>query len=165
MHVQTTLKSMTVRFALEVLHPTSYETIMRYQQQDASLIKIAKEHKDNSIKHCHRADKKYSLIWGKNGIVIPKQLERRVAEWYHHMPCHPGEACTKLTIVQLYYWKNLRQTVHKVCFKCDSYQFLKWNKTSYRKLPAKKVESNPWDLLCVDLIGKYQFSSKASDLC
>ena len=34
------------------------------------------------------------------------------------------------------------------------------NKKLYGKLPPKKAETNPWDVLCVDLIGKYQFSPK-----
>ena len=69
---------MAEHFALEeedILHTTSYKTIMRYQQKDSSLIKIAKEHKDYSIKYFHGADKKYSLICRKHKIVIPKQLE------------------------------------------------------------------------------------------
>ena len=39
-------------------------------------------------------------------------------------------------------------------------QFLKRNKKQYGKLPPKDPESIPWDTLCVDLIGKYQFPPK-----
>ena len=156
-------QSLAEHFALEeedILHPTSYKTIMRYQQLDKPLIKLAKTDKNYSIKQFHGADKKYSLICRKHKIVIPKQLEKRVVEWYHHTLCHPGETRTELTISQHYYWKNLRKTVHEVCSKCDACQFLKRNKKQYGKLPPKKAETNPWDVLCVDLIGKYQFSPK-----
>ena len=30
----------------------------------------------------------------------------------------------------------------------------------YRKLPPKDMETIPWDALCVDLIGEYQFTPK-----
>ena len=36
----------------------------------------------------------------------------------------------------------------------------KKNKKQYRKLPHKEAESKPWDELCVDLIGQYQFTPK-----
>ena len=65
-------------FALEeidILNPTSYKTIMHYQQKNSSLIKMAKEHNNYSINHFHRTDKKCSLICRKYKIVIPKQLE------------------------------------------------------------------------------------------
>ena len=52
---------------------------MRYQQLDKPLIKLAKNDKNYSIKQFHGADKKYSLICRKHKIVIPKQLEKRVA--------------------------------------------------------------------------------------
>ena len=55
-------------------------------------------------------------------------------------------------------WRNLCKTVHDVCSKCDAYQFLKRSKTHYGKLPPKEAEAVPWDTLCVDLIGKYQFN-------
>ena len=161
--IKADAQSLAEHFALEeedILHPTNYKTIMRYQQQDKNLIKIAKQNNDYSIKHFHGADKKYSLICRKHRIVIPKQLEKRVVEWYHHTLCHPGETRTELTIAQHFYWTNLRKTVHEVCSKCESCQFLKRNKKLYGKLPPKKAETNPWDVLCVDLIGKYQFSPK-----
>ena len=162
--IEANMQSLAEHFALEeedILHPTSYKTIMQYQQKDKHLIKITKEKSDYSIKTFHGADKKYSLICRNNKIVIPKQLETRVVEWYHHALCHPGETRTELTIAQHFYWKNLRKTVHQVCSKCDACQFLKRNKKQYGKLPPKKAEANPWDVLCVDLIGKYQFSPKS----
>ena len=41
-------------FSLEkenVLHPVNYKTIMRYQENDKSLIETAKLNKDDSIRH------------------------------------------------------------------------------------------------------------------
>ena len=46
---------------------------------------------------------------------------------------------------------------------CKAYQFLKRNKKQYGKLPPKEIESKPWEVLCVDLIGQYQFKPKGKD--
>ena len=57
--IKADAQSLAEHFALEeedILHPTNYKTIMRYQQQDKNLIKIAKQNNDYSIKHFHGAD-------------------------------------------------------------------------------------------------------------
>ena len=38
-------------------------------------------------------------------------------------------------------------------------QFPKCNERKYSKLPAKQVETQPCDTLCIDLIGKYRMTS------
>ena len=96
-------------------------------------------------------------------VVIPKQLEKQVVEWYHNALCHPGETRTELSISQHFYWKNLRKTVHEICTKCKTCQFLKRNKKQYGRLPPKEAETIPWDTLCVDLISKYQFTPKGGE--
>ena len=73
---------------------------------------------------------------------------------------HPGETCTELSIAQYYYWRNLRKTMNKDCSKYKGCQFLKRNKKKYGKSPPKEAESKPWDLMCVYLIGQYQFTLK-----
>ena len=39
-------------------------------------------------------------------------------------------------------------------------QFPKCNKRNYGKLPAKQAETQPWNTLCIDLIGKYRMTPK-----
>ena len=56
--------------------------------------------------------------------------------------------------------EKLRKTVHEVCSKCKTYQFLKRYKKQYEKLQPKEVESKTCDILCVDVIGQYQFTPK-----
>ena len=90
--------------------------------------------------------------------MIPKQIEKQVVEWCHNALCHPGE--TRTDISQHFYWKNLHKTVHEIYTKCNTYQFLKRNKKQYGKHSLKEAETIPWDILCVDLIGKYQFIPK-----
>ena len=80
--VEPTLESLSENFALieeDVYHPTSFKTILRFQQQDKSLIEIAKEKpKDHSIKWFHGAGKIYSLICRHRIIVIPRQIQKKL---------------------------------------------------------------------------------------
>ena len=124
------------------------------------MLKISQNNKDYSIQNFHGANKKYSLICKNRKIVTPKQLEKQVIEWYHNALYHPRETCTELSISHHFYWKNLLKTVHEICTKCKTCQFLKRNKKQCRKLPPKAAEIIPWDTLCVDLIGKHQFTLK-----
>ena len=39
-------------------------------------------------------------------------------------------------------------------------QFLNQGKINCGKLPAKQAETQPWDILCIDLIGKYRLTPK-----
>ena len=122
------MESLSEHFPLnkeDVLHPTSFKTIMRFQQKDKSLIE---KPDDYSIKQCNGAGKKYSLIGRRRKIVIPKSIQNTLVEWYHNILCHPGETRTKLTIGQHFYWKGLQKTVHDICSKCHTCQFLKRNK-------------------------------------
>ena len=84
------------------------------------------------------------LLSVKNGkIVVPKQMQKTLIEWYHNALCHPGETRTELTIGQHFYWKGLQKSVHDICSKCHTCQFLKRNKKNYGKLPAKQAETQP----------------------
>ena len=60
------LESLSEKFTLnneDVLHPTSFETIMKFQQKNESLVEISKEKPNGySIKQFHGAGKMYSLI-------------------------------------------------------------------------------------------------------
>ena len=76
---------------------------MQYQQSKKSLIESAKSNKDYSIKHFHRADEKYSLIYRKQKIVNLRLLENQV-EWYHNILCQSRETHKKLFIAQHFYW-------------------------------------------------------------
>ena len=90
-------------------YPTKYKTIMSHQLKNKSLIKLIKNKvKYYSNKEFNETGKKYSPICYKDKIVIPKDLQKRVIEWYHHTLCNPGETRTELSIAQYFYWKGLR---------------------------------------------------------
>ena len=79
------------------------------------------------------------------------------------MLCHPGETQTEHTLRQHFYWRALCTTVHDVCKKCPTFQRAKTTNQKYGKLPPKQAETNPWDTLCVDLIGPYTIPRKGKN--
>ena len=76
-------------------------------------------------------------------------------EWYHTTLCHPGETRTEQTIRQHFTWTRLRQDVAHICGRCHTCQITKKAKKKYGHLPPKEAEAEPWEKLCVDLIGPY----------
>ena len=137
---------------------------MRFQQKDLSLIEIAKEKSNHySIKQFHGAGKTYSLICRHRKIVISKQIQKNLGEWYHNILCHSGKSKTKLAISQHFHWKGLQKSAHNIYSNCHMCQFLKRNKRKDNKLPAKHVETQAWDTLCNDLIGKFRMTPNKGD--
>ena len=82
--IEPTFENLSENFGFnkrDVLHPTSLETIKRFQQKDKSLIEIAKEKpNDYSIKQFHGVGKMYPLIRRHEKIVIPKQIQKTLVE-------------------------------------------------------------------------------------
>jgi hypothetical protein len=50
--------------------------------------------------------------------------------------------------------------VHNTCKRCATCQKAKIKNQKYGKLPPKEAVTNPWDTLCVDLIGPYKICRK-----
>ena len=101
------------------------------------------------------------LICHNEKIVLPKPLQRWTVEWYHQILCHPGELRTEETIRQHFWWKTLRADVRDIVSKCPTCQKTKWSYKKYGKLPEKQAEAEPWNVLCVDLIGPYTIKHPA----
>ena len=139
--------------------------VAKYQAKDTAL----------KAKLCHRCGSHQKpfrgggvvqdLICLHNKIALPKVLQMRTVQWYHDTLCHPGETRTEQTIRQHYWWCNLQEYVHQFCKTCAICQKTKLSKKKYGHLPEKRAEANPWDVLCVDLIGPYKITRKGkSDL-
>ena len=96
---------------------------------------------------------------GAEKTVIPSALQKELVHWYHTMLCHPGETHTEATIAQHFTWKGLRNNVHDICSKCHTCQITKRTKKKYGHLPEKEAEAEPWEVVCVDLIGPYKIST------
>ena len=93
-------------------------------------------------------------------MVIPKVLHHRAVSWYHHYLQHPGHTRLEETLHAAMYWKGMRNTVRSHVKNCQTCQVNKRHKHKYGKLPTKLVITNPWEALCVDLIGPYTLKGK-----
>jgi len=111
------------------------------------------------LKDFSGGDKHYELICFNNKIVIPTPLQEHITQWYHTYLCHPGETRTEKTISQHFTWTNLRNTVKNICQHCPTCQKTKKSIKKYGLLPEKLAEANPWEKLCVDLIGPYKIKN------
>jgi Integrase zinc binding domain len=145
--------------------PLTYKNIMSEQKQDKDLLEKLKNPQNSNttlkIKTYRGGGKSYSLVTLYNKILIPSSLQLRTVQWYHTQLCHPGEKCTEETIRQHFTWKNLREHVKEVCQKCHTCQIAKRSTKKYGLLPEKEAEAEPWDKLCLDLIGPYTLKRKS----
>ena len=136
--------------------PLSYKTLMIHQKADKALMIQARDHKGYALHKFHGGGKTRELIVKEGKIVVPKTLQKRCLQWYHESLCHPGETRTEQKICQHFTWKNLRGDVTSVCKKCRTCQLTKRKSIKYGELPPKVAEAEPWEILCVDLIGPYK---------
>jgi hypothetical protein len=58
------------------------------------------------------------------------------------------------------YWKGMRTSIWSLTKSCRSCQINKRWSHRYGHLPPKTVLTNPWECLCVDLIGPYTLKGK-----
>lgn len=137
--------------------PVHYKLLQAEQQKDKALLSLARASPESfSVQSFHGGGVKRTLIChNKTKIVVPKTLRQRLIQWYHEMLCHPGMNRMELTIRQHFWWKELRQDVQRACKICDVCQRTKRTSSKYGLLPEKVAEANPWDQLCVDMIGPY----------
>ena len=54
----------------------------------------------------------------------------------------------------------MREHIQNVIKKCNTCQLDKRYHTKYGHLPKKEAEVEPWEILCVDLIGPYKIKCK-----
>eukprot|EP00804_Cyclotella_cryptica_P004468 CCRYP_006866-RA/>CCRYP_006866-RA protein AED:0.41 eAED:0.41 QI:0/-1/0/1/-1/1/1/0/339 len=133
------------------IYPLTTREIAETQQEDKSLLnKGYSTHLVEKIKVLCKDDK----------MVIPKGLQQRALAWFHHYLQHPGTKHLKETLRLLMYWKGLRAKVQSHVTKCHSCQVNKRRQLKYGKLPTELAITNPWEALCVDLIGPYTLKGK-----
>ena len=141
--------------------PIHLKTIMKHQQQDKALLK-ALQTKDNlHLKSFCGGGRVCTLIVNnEEKIVVPASLQKKIVAWYHVQLCHPGETRTEHTIKINFTWNKLRETVHNICSICPTCQITKKESKKYGHLPEKQAEAEPWQKLCVDLIGPYKITNQ-----
>eukprot|EP00804_Cyclotella_cryptica_P010824 CCRYP_008760-RA/>CCRYP_008760-RA protein AED:0.09 eAED:0.26 QI:0/0/0/1/0/0/2/0/511 len=125
------------------------------QTTDATLKKLKKHDKYST-----QLVEDTQLLCKDGRMVIPKALQNRAVSWYHHYLQHPGHTRLEATLHSAMYWKGMRRTIRSNVKNCRICQVNKRHKHKYGKLPAKLVITNPWEALCVDLIGPYTLKGK-----
>jgi transposase InsO family protein len=142
-------------------YPLSYKDIGKAQSTDKAILKeIHKSQSRYNILPFTAAGKEVEIICRDNKIVVPKALQQRTVNWYHHFLGHPGINRTEETIAQHLYWPKMRDHITISVQSCAVCQRNKKQRKKYGLLPEKTAEFTPWDKLCVDLIGPYKIRRK-----
>ena len=137
----------------DVIYPLTVREIAEAQKLDASLKKLKDQYSTQLVESTQ-------LLCKDGKMIIPKELQHRAVSWYHHYLQHPGHTRLEETLRAAMYWKGMRNTVRKYVKNCHACQVNKRHKHKYGKLPTKFAITNPWDVLCVDLIGPYTIKGK-----
>jgi hypothetical protein len=93
-------------------------------------------------------------------LVIHKLLQVHAVKWYQHYLQHPGHTYLEETMNAAMYWKGMRTTIRLLTKSCGSCQINKRRSHRYGHIPPKTVITNPWECLCVDLIGTNTLEGK-----
>jgi hypothetical protein len=133
--------------------PISITLIKSFQQKD---LKLTRKAESDDPAYTISPFRGGAVICHNNKVVIPIQLRTHVVNWYHEMLCHPGEKRTEETIRQHLTWPGLKTDVQKCVKGCPNCQKGKKQKKKYGHVPPKLAKSQPWEHLCVDMIGPYQ---------
>eukprot|EP00804_Cyclotella_cryptica_P016192 CCRYP_005685-RA/>CCRYP_005685-RA protein AED:0.45 eAED:0.81 QI:0/0/0/1/0.5/0.33/3/0/553 len=133
------------------IYPLTTREIAEAQQEDESLLN--KGYSPQLVENI-------KVLCKDGKMVIPTSLQHRAVAWFHHYLQHPGTKRLEETLRLSMYWKGLRTTVQSHVKKCHSCQVNKHRQIKYGKLPTKLAITNPWEALCVDLIGPYTIKGK-----
>eukprot|EP00804_Cyclotella_cryptica_P004890 CCRYP_004949-RA/>CCRYP_004949-RA protein AED:0.36 eAED:0.67 QI:0/0/0/1/1/1/2/0/493 len=151
----TTQESMNQVFANrnkeDSIYPLTTRESAEEQQQDDSLLN--KGYSTQLVENI-------KVLCKDGKMVIPKSLQHRAVAWFHHYLQHPRTKRLEETLRLSMYWKGLKTTVQSHVKKCHSCQVNKRRQKKYGKLPTKLAITNPWEALCVDLIGPYTLKGK-----
>jgi len=96
---------------------------------------------------------RHEVVFCNGTIVVPRTLRKRLIDWYHTTPMHPGINRIEQTIKMHFTLPKLHDDFEKLCKSCKICQITKKTKIKYDKLPPKDAEARPWGTLCIDLIG------------
>ena len=140
-------------------NPVSFEKLEKAQQQDSQIkqnLKKDKYHLEDFV----GGGKTRTLVCNKEKIVVPKKITQHVVDWYHTVLCHPGINRTEESISQHLFWPKMREQITNYVKSCPTCQKNKRKVLKFGWLPPKEAESQPWDKLCIDLIGPYKIRRK-----
>jgi hypothetical protein len=142
------------------IYPLTTEEIAEAQRADASLKHLLECNSviDQGLEI--KLIENTTCVCKDGQLVIPKPLQLRAVKWCHHYLQHPGHTRLEEMINAATYWKGMCTTIWSITKSCRSCQTNKrWN-LKYGHLPPKTIMSNPWECLCVNLIGPYTLKGK-----
>jgi hypothetical protein len=142
------------------IYPCTTEEIAEAQWADASLKHFFKRNTVIDQRLEIKLLENTTCICKDGRLVIPKPLEVRAVEWYHHYLQHSEHTHLEKMMNAAMYWKGMHTTIWSLKKSCRSCQINKRRSHKYGHLPSKTVIINPWECLCVDLIGPYTLKGK-----
>jgi hypothetical protein len=142
------------------IYPLTTEKIAETQRADASLKHLFKRNAviDQGLEI--KLIENMTCVCKDGWLVITKPLQVHAIKWYHHYLQHRGHTRLKEMMNAAIYWKGMHTTIRSLTKSCRSCQNNKRWSHKYGHLPPKTVITNPWECLCVDLIGPYTLKGK-----
>jgi hypothetical protein len=142
------------------IYPLTTEEIAEAQRADTSLKHLFKRNAviDQGLEI--KLIDKTTYICKDGWLINPKPLQVRAVKWYHHYLQHPGHTRLEETMNAVMSWKGMRTAIRSLTKSCRSCQINKRRSRKYEHLPPKTVITNPWECLCVELIGLYTLKGK-----
>jgi hypothetical protein len=142
------------------IYPLTTEEIAEAQRADASLNHLFKGNAviDQGLEI--KLIENTTCVCKDGWLVIPKPLQVCAVKWYRHYLQHPGHTRLEETMNAEMYWKGMPTTIWSITKSCRSCQINKRRSQKYGHLPPKTVIANPWECLCVNLIGPYTLKGK-----
>ncbi len=142
------------------IYPPTIEEIAEAQWADMSLKHLFKRNAviDQGLEI--KLIENTTCICKDGRLVIPEPLQMHAVKWYCHYLQHPGHTCLKETMNAAMYWKGMHTTIRSITKSCRLCQINKRQSCRYGHLPPKTFITNPWECLCVDLIGPYTLKGK-----
>jgi hypothetical protein len=142
------------------VYPLTTKGIAEAQWADVSLKHLFKRNAVIDQKLEIKLIENTTCVCKDGQLVNPDPLQMCAVQWYHHYLQHPGHTRLEETMNAAMYWKGMRTTIQSLTKSCRSCHINKRRPRKYGHLPPKTVISNPWECLCVDLIGPYTLKGK-----
>ena len=144
---------------LETKFPMVFDVVRQEQQKEINKSKINRMKFRNTSMYTRKTIQGVELLLENNKIYVPKTLRKKVMDWYHYYLCHPGSTRLYKTLGLNITWPGMSSDCKYHVRTCEICQKYKKTHPKYGHLPAKIAEVNPWEVLCVDLVGPYTVSS------
>ena len=142
-------------------NPLNYSWIHEQQQADNQLIRlqrkkpenyITKEFEDNVKLICYVAPGDDAATQWR--ICLTEDMIPKVARWFHEILGHPGYKRLTDSMQSRYYHPRIRYHCERLkCEHCDRHKI---SGPGYGLLPERELREQPWEEVCIDLIGPWK---------